>query len=138
MYRGGHTPPSQKARAIAFPAFFAIVASDRPAHKDVLMTLQVLHPPLLAPTSEADDRLDYARQIIRAEAAALDLVAQRLDGAFLQAVELIQSCPGRLAITGTGKSADVGQKMAGGGDYTGKGGHGLYASPPAPEALAQV
>ncbi|MBI1917448.1 MAG: SIS domain-containing protein, partial [Planctomycetes bacterium] len=77
------------------------------------MTLQVLHPPPLSPTSEADDRLDYARQIIRAEAAALDLVAQRLDGAFLQAVELIQSCPGRLAITGTGKSADVGQKMAG-------------------------
>src|SRR5437588_10758475 len=41
-----------------------------PAHKDVLMTLQILHPPPLAPTSEADDRLDYARQIIRAEAAA--------------------------------------------------------------------
>src|SRR4051812_37929309 len=86
---------------------------DRPAHKDVFMTLQVLHPPSPSPASEADDRLAYARQIIRSEAAALDLVARRLDYSFLQAIELIQSCPGRLAITGTGKSADVGQKMAG-------------------------
>src|SRR4051812_12339471 len=86
---------------------------DRPAHKDVFMTLQVLHPPSPSPASEADDRLAYARQIIRSEAAALDLVARRLDYSFLQAIELIQSCPGRLAITGTGKSADVGQKLAG-------------------------
>ena len=77
------------------------------------MTLHVLHPPTPSPDSETDDRLAYARQIIRSEAAALDLVARRLDASFLQAVELIQSCPGRLAITGTGKSADVGQKMAG-------------------------
>src|SRR5205823_13896999 len=119
--------PPDRTCAVAIPATFVIVGGDRPgfpvgatarvspfcspgacsrpgpAHKDVFMTLQVLYSPPLSPTSEADDRLDYARQIIRAEAAALDLVAQRLDGAFLQAVELIQSCPGRLAITGTGK-----------------------------------
>jgi arabinose-5-phosphate isomerase len=61
----------------------------------------------------ASDRLDYARQIIRGEAVALELVAQRLGDSFLEAVELIHACPGRIAITGTGKSADVGQKMAG-------------------------
>ncbi len=60
-----------------------------------------------------DDRLDYARQIIRGEAAALMHVAEGLNGAFLQTIELIHRCPGRVCITGTGKSADVGQKIAG-------------------------
>jgi arabinose-5-phosphate isomerase len=72
------------------------------------MTLQV-HEPVM-PDAE---RLDYARQVLRAEAAALDAVADRLDDAFLQAVDLIYRCPGRVVISGTGKSADVGQKMAG-------------------------
>ena len=74
------------------------------------MTLQVV-------TSEVPprelDRLEYAREIVRAEAAALEQVANRLDDSFLQAVELFQRCPGRICITGTGKSADVGQKIAG-------------------------
>src|SRR5262249_4354568 len=55
----------------------------------------------------------YGRQIVRAEAAALEQVAGRLDDAFLQAVDLCHRCAGRVAITGTGKSADVGQKIAG-------------------------
>src|SRR5262245_38798988 len=49
-------------------------ATHGPAHKDVPMTLHVLHPPTSSPDSETDDRLGYARQIIRSEAAALDLV----------------------------------------------------------------
>jgi arabinose-5-phosphate isomerase len=69
--------------------------------------------PELVPMGLAADRLDYARQIIRGEAVALELVAQRLGDSFLEAVELIHRCPGRIAITGTGKSADVGQKIAG-------------------------
>src|SRR6202035_1608646 len=36
-----------------------------------------------------------------------------LDQSFLEAVELFHRCPGRICITGTGKSADVGQKIAG-------------------------
>jgi arabinose-5-phosphate isomerase len=68
------------------------------------MTLQI-HP--------IDDRLLYARQIVRGEAAALLSVADRLDDAFLQTVELFHHCTGRICITGTGKSADVGQKIAG-------------------------
>jgi arabinose-5-phosphate isomerase len=59
------------------------------------------------------DRLDYARQVIRAEAAALRLAAARLNGSFLRAVDLFHQCAGRVAITGTGKSADVAQKIAG-------------------------
>jgi arabinose-5-phosphate isomerase len=73
------------------------------------MTYHLHTPPVL----EDGARLDYARQIVRAEAAALELVADRLDDSFLHVVDLFLGCPGRIAITGTGKSADVGQKMAG-------------------------
>jgi arabinose-5-phosphate isomerase len=59
------------------------------------------------------DRLAYAREVIRAEAAALGQVAGRLDGSFLQAADLIARGTGRVAVTGTGKSADIGQKIAG-------------------------
>src|SRR5437660_11149377 len=71
------------------------------------MTLQVHNPP------EFFDRLAYAREIVREEAAALLKVADRLDDSFVRAVELIRRCPGRVCVTGTGKSADVGQKIAG-------------------------
>lgn len=74
------------------------------------MSLQVHQPASLAPVA---DRLGYARQVLRTEASALELVADRLDDAFLQAVDLIHRCPGRVVVTGTGKSADVGQKLAG-------------------------
>lgn len=69
--------------------------------------------PVHAPVDGALDRLEYAREIVRAEAAALEQVADRLDASFVQAVELFYRCPGRVCITGTGKSADVGQKIAG-------------------------
>src|SRR5205823_8888510 len=55
----------------------------------------------------------YARQIVRAEGDALHLVANRLGESFLKTIELIYRSPGRVGITGTGKSADVGQKIAG-------------------------
>jgi arabinose-5-phosphate isomerase len=77
------------------------------------MPLQVHLP---APAPPADYRLDYARQVIRAEAAALELVARRLDDSFLRAVDVLQRVAagaGRVAVTGAGKSADVGQKIAG-------------------------
>ncbi|GIW78577.1 MAG: hypothetical protein KatS3mg105_0384 [Gemmatales bacterium] len=59
------------------------------------------------------DQLEYARTIIRTEAEALQRVASRLDQSFLEAVDLIHHCRGRIVVTGTGKSADVGQKIAG-------------------------
>ena len=74
------------------------------------MMLHVHEP--AAPPGE-DPRLAHARQVVRAEAAALEAVALRLDDRFLQAVDLCLRCPGRLCLTGTGKSADVGRKIAG-------------------------
>ena len=74
------------------------------------MSLQVLDPRTTTPET---DRLAYARDIVRGEAAALQTVADRLDHAFLRAIDMFYLCPGRICITGTGKSADVGQKIAG-------------------------
>jgi arabinose-5-phosphate isomerase len=67
-----------------------------------------LHPPAAGPRA-----IDYARQILVAEAAALRDVADRLDDAFDGAVDLIAHCEGRVAVTGVGKSADVAAKIAG-------------------------
>jgi arabinose-5-phosphate isomerase len=81
------------------------------------MPLQVHHPSQRVGAPDAADRLGYARQIVRAEAAALELAAGRLGPSFEQAVELLLpitgNSSGRVALTGTGKSADVGQKLAG-------------------------
>jgi arabinose-5-phosphate isomerase len=79
-------------------------------HKDVTV-MAPFHQSQL-PSTDAD-QISYARRVLRAEAAALRLVARRLNGSFLEAIRLIQRCAGRVAITGTGKSADVGQKIAG-------------------------
>lgn len=73
----------------------------------------------IAPYGLDTDPLAHGRQIIRAEAAALEQVAQRLDDAFVQAVDLIYQCAGRIGLTGTGKSADVAQKIAGTFNSTG-------------------
>jgi arabinose-5-phosphate isomerase len=74
------------------------------------MSLQVHHPP---DARRDADRLAYARQILRTEALALEQIALRLDESFLQVVDLFYRCPGRIALTGTGKSADVAAKIAG-------------------------
>jgi arabinose-5-phosphate isomerase len=74
------------------------------------MIFPVHEPP---PSLGGVERIGFAREVLRAEAAALEHVARNLDASFLRAVDLIYECKGRVAITGTGKSADVGQKLAG-------------------------
>jgi arabinose-5-phosphate isomerase len=78
------------------------------------MPLHVHQP---EPAGALDERVAYARQIVRAEAAALEQVAGRLGPSFCQVVDLFLpisgSGRGRVAVTGTGKSADIGQKLAG-------------------------
>src|SRR5262245_39094470 len=74
------------------------------------MRLQVHSPPAQSP---ADPRLATARAELRAEASALQAIADRLDEAVLQAADRSAGCAGRIAVTGTGKSHDVGQKIAG-------------------------
>jgi arabinose-5-phosphate isomerase len=51
--------------------------------------------------------------VLRAEAVALLEVADRLDAGFARVVDLLAACRGRVAVTGVGKSADVGAKFVG-------------------------
>lgn len=52
------------------------------------------------------------REVIAIEIEGLAGVADRLDGAFSKAVEVIAACQGRVVVTGLGKSGLVGRKIA--------------------------
>ncbi len=56
--------------------------------------------------------LAVARRVLRAEAAALREVADRLDDSFRVAAELLLRCTGRVGLSGVGKSLDVAGKIA--------------------------
>jgi arabinose-5-phosphate isomerase len=67
--------------------------------------------PLPVPTRRAN-ALELARTVLRIEAQAVAALADRLDDAFLRAVELLLACGGRVVICGVGKSGHVGRKVA--------------------------
>src|SRR5262245_5924164 len=57
------------------------------------------------------DALTLAREVLRTEADALTQVAGRLDAGFERVVEMLAEASGRIAVSGVGKSADVGRKI---------------------------
>ncbi len=56
--------------------------------------------------------IEAARQVLRIEEEGLAAVRERLGEEFVQAVEVILASPGRLVITGIGKSGIIGQKIS--------------------------
>ena len=56
--------------------------------------------------------LDEARAAIRLETQGLEALAATLDGSFVALVELIQRAPGRVVLSGVGKSAHIARKVA--------------------------
>lgn len=56
--------------------------------------------------------LDFARNVLRIEAQALDRVRERLDGAIARAADVVYRCRGSVIVTGMGKAGLVGQKLA--------------------------
>jgi len=56
--------------------------------------------------------LELARQVLRIEADAVSALIERLDDTFLDAVNLILNCSGRVIVSGIGKSGHVGRKIA--------------------------
>jgi arabinose-5-phosphate isomerase len=58
------------------------------------------------------DIVDYAREVIRAEADALAQLGSRLNGGFARAVEMVLACPGRVVVTGMGKPGFIAQKIS--------------------------
>jgi arabinose-5-phosphate isomerase len=64
------------------------------------------------PPSPTDDALAVARRVLDIEARALDALSGRLGDAFTQAVRLILDSPGRVIVSGLGKSGHVARKIA--------------------------
>jgi arabinose-5-phosphate isomerase len=67
----------------------------------------------MGPTSASEEWLSAARAAMEIEAAAVFRAARRLDGAFIRAVDLILACPGKVVVTGAGKSGHIARKIAG-------------------------
>ena len=57
------------------------------------------------------EQLRFARSVILAESRALARIADRLDGEFPRAVELLLECRGNVIVSGIGKAGLVGQKI---------------------------
>ena len=56
--------------------------------------------------------LQSARQVLLAEARALEAASARLDGEFERAVDLLARHAGKVLVTGIGKSGAIGAKIA--------------------------
>jgi len=61
---------------------------------------------------EANQMLELAKEMIRAEAEAIMGVADQLDDSFVEAVRLVSQCEGRILITGAGTSGTIARRMA--------------------------
>ncbi|MCB5190163.1 KpsF/GutQ family sugar-phosphate isomerase [Methylobacillus arboreus] len=66
----------------------------------------------LKTSSSAKAPLQLAREVLAIEAQEVQALAERLDENFVNAVELILQCRGRVVVTGIGKSGHIGNKIA--------------------------
>src|SRR3954462_7697960 len=66
----------------------------------------------VAKAQPRQDLVDYAREVIRAEAEAVLQVAGRINGSFSRAVEMVLACAGRVVVTGMGKPGFIAQKLS--------------------------
>lgn len=55
--------------------------------------------------------IKYGREVVRAEAQALEALVARIDHGFYEAVNLLRRCRGALIVTGIGKAGLIGQKL---------------------------
>lgn len=62
--------------------------------------------------SDAPRALLLGRQVLDIEAAAVQALSLRLDDCFLQALDLILRCEGRVIVSGMGKSGHIARKIA--------------------------
>lgn len=68
--------------------------------------------PRNAPADSPVDTVVAGRRVVETEAAALQALASCLDSSFADAVEIILATPGRVILTGMGKSGHVARKIA--------------------------
>lgn len=62
--------------------------------------------------SASPHALDLAREVLNTEAAAVLVLASRLDDSFLHALDVILRCEGRVIVSGMGKSGHIARKIA--------------------------
>jgi len=65
-----------------------------------------------APALSSEAVLALAREVLATEARAVQDLADRLDQRFVEAVSAIQTCAGRVVVTGIGKSGHIARKIA--------------------------
>jgi len=70
--------------------------------------------------------LDYARDVIKAEAEAIASVAHIVDASFAKAVEMIYACKGSCIVSGIGKAGIIGRKISATMASTGTPSHFLH------------
>ncbi|QQD72574.1 KpsF/GutQ family sugar-phosphate isomerase [Acidithiobacillus ferrivorans] len=63
-------------------------------------------------TVTPESLLATGREVLRLEAAAVAALEARLDADFVGACELLLNCPGRIVVTGMGKSGIIARKIA--------------------------
>ena len=73
-------------------------------------------------------QIALGREVIRLEAEALGQLSERLDQSFVDAVELIYACKGRIVVTGLGKSGAIGRKISATLASTGTSSYFLHAA----------
>jgi arabinose-5-phosphate isomerase len=56
--------------------------------------------------------LDYAKQVIKAEAEAIESVTPIVDASFARAADMIYNCTGSCIVSGIGKAGIIGQKIS--------------------------
>jgi len=56
--------------------------------------------------------IEQAREVLRIEAEGINALLDQVGPDFNRAIEMIMACPGRVIITGIGKSGIIGQKIA--------------------------
>lgn len=68
-----------------------------------------MHP---APVLDASQALAMARETLSIEIQSLQALAHRLDNNFVQVAQAMLTTPGRIVVTGMGKSGHIGRKIA--------------------------
>ena len=94
-----------------------MVAGGRPDLRPPAVHLRPASGPIIAGMNtvtlpDPQRSLALARETLGIEAAALQAMAERIDGAFAQVVQLVLACRGRVVVMGMGKSGHVGRKIA--------------------------
>jgi arabinose-5-phosphate isomerase len=109
---------SDRASAASRQGLFRRAAADDGATEDVVVTAREPKMPTRRRLSSVpkppakQDIVEYAREVIRAEAEAVAQLGARLNGGFARAVEMVLACPGRVVVTGMGKPGFIAQKIS--------------------------